>query len=62
MSSPSIAAGRQGPLTSRAIPLTWILLLALAVHIPLLLMQLPNDSYDANSAQVLRVPLRAALV
>jgi hypothetical protein len=47
MSSPSIAAGRQGPLTSRAIPLTWILLLALAVHIPLLLMQLPNDSYDA---------------
>ena len=28
--------------------MTWILLLALAVHGPLLLMQLPNDSYDAN--------------
>jgi hypothetical protein len=33
---------------SRAIPMTWILLLALAVHGPLLLMQLPNTSYDAN--------------
>lgn len=42
MSSPSIVPGR------RAIPMTWILLLALAIHGPLLLMQLPNDSYDAN--------------
>ena len=42
MSSPSIVPGR------RAIPMTWILLLALAIHGPLLLMQLPNDSYDTN--------------
>jgi len=28
--------------------LSWVLLLALLVHGPLLLMQLPNDSYDAN--------------
>lgn len=48
MSSPSNAPGRQYPLLSRTIPMTWILLLALAVHGPLLLMQLPNDSYDAN--------------
>ena len=48
MSSPSIAPGRQYPLLSRTIPMTWILLLALAVHGPLLLMQLPNDSYDAD--------------
>lgn len=48
MSSPSIAPGRQQPLLTRTIPMTWILLLALAVHGPLLLMQLPNDSYDAN--------------
>src|SRR5438270_10089365 len=32
-----------------AIPLTAILLLALAVHGPLLLMQLPASSYDANT-------------
>src|SRR5205807_5787043 len=31
------------------IPLTAILLLALAVHGPLLLMQLPASSYDANT-------------
>jgi len=48
MSSPSIAPGRQHPLLTRTIPMTWILLLALAVHGPLLLMQLPNGSYDAN--------------
>lgn len=48
MSSPSIAPGRQQPLLTRTIPMTWILLLALAVHGPLLLMQLPNDSYDAD--------------
>jgi hypothetical protein len=34
---------------SRAIPLTAILLIALAAHGPLLLMQLPTGSYDANS-------------
>jgi hypothetical protein len=34
---------------SRAIPLTAILLIALAAHGPLLLMQLPAGSYDANS-------------
>lgn len=48
MSSPLIAPGRNVPVLSRAIPMTWILLLALAVHGPLLLMQLPNNSYDAN--------------
>src|SRR5436305_5648019 len=32
-----------------AIPLTAIVLLALAVHGPLLLMQLPLQSYDANT-------------
>ena len=36
-------------LPSRAIPLTAILLIALAVHGPLLLMQLPAGSYDANT-------------
>ncbi len=34
---------------SRAIPLSAILLIALAVHGPLLLMQLPLSSYDANT-------------
>ncbi|HET9839649.1 MAG TPA: hypothetical protein VFR84_15580 [Candidatus Angelobacter sp.] len=43
MSSPTVAPSR-----SRAIPLSWVLLLALLVHGPLLLMQLPNDSYDAD--------------
>ncbi len=47
MSSPSVAPGRQIPVFGRAIPLSWILLLALLVHGPLLLMQIPNDSYDA---------------
>src|SRR5437016_3266684 len=47
MSSPSVIAGRPIPILNRAIPLTWILLRALAVHGPLLLMQLPNSSYDA---------------
>ena len=28
--------------------MTWILLLALAIHGPILLFQWPNDSYDAN--------------
>ncbi|HEU5401467.1 MAG TPA: hypothetical protein VFU86_08925, partial [Terriglobales bacterium] len=35
--------------TSRAIPVTVILLLAIAVHGPLLLMKIPLDSYDANT-------------
>src|SRR5205807_3254877 len=48
MSSPMIAPGRNVPVLSRAIPMAWILLLALAVHGPLLLMQLPNNSCDAN--------------
>jgi hypothetical protein len=39
---------RQVPLLKRPVPLSWILLLALVVHGPLLLMQLPNGSYDAN--------------
>ena len=48
MSSPSLVSGRPHMALSRAIPLTWILLIALAIHGPLLLMQVPNDSYDAN--------------
>ena len=48
MSSPSIAPGRQYPVLSRAIPMTWILLLALAIHGPILLFQMPNDSQDAS--------------
>jgi hypothetical protein len=36
---------------SRPVPLSWILLLALLVHGPLLLMQLPEDSYDAHLHQ-----------
>lgn len=51
MSSPSIAPGRHTPVFSRAIPLSWILLVALLVHGPLLLMQIPNDSYDAHLHQ-----------
>jgi hypothetical protein len=35
--------------TSRAIPLSVILLIALVAHGPLLLMQLPSGSYDANT-------------
>src|SRR5579859_3100174 len=48
MSSPSIAPGRQVTLPSRAVPLSWVLLLALLVHGPLSLMQITNDSYDAD--------------
>src|SRR5262249_2043598 len=51
MSSPTIAPGRQVSLPSRAVPLSWVLLLAILVHGPLLLMQLPNDSYDAHLHQ-----------
>jgi 6-pyruvoyl-tetrahydropterin synthase related domain len=51
MSSPSLAPGRQVSALSQPVPLSWILLLALLVHGPLLLMQLPNDSYDAHLHQ-----------
>jgi hypothetical protein len=47
MSSPSVTPGRQVPVFQRAVPLSWIVMLALLVHGPLLLMQIPNDSYDA---------------
>ena len=40
---------KSSTLPSRAIPLSAILLIALAVHGPLLLMQLPAGSYDANT-------------
>lgn len=45
---PLIATSVLTPKT-RAIPLLLIVLLALAVHGPLLLMQLPANSYDANT-------------
>jgi hypothetical protein len=48
MSSPSIALARPVSAFTRPVPLSWILLLALLVHGPLLLLQLPNDSYDAD--------------
>ncbi|HMF91862.1 MAG TPA: hypothetical protein VKL40_14550 [Candidatus Angelobacter sp.] len=51
MSSPTIASGPQVAGPGRAVPLSWILLLALLVHGPLLLMQLPLDSYDAHLHQ-----------
>lgn len=45
--SPAGAAGALG--TGRAIPLIAIVLMALAVHGPLLLMQLPANSYDTST-------------
>lgn len=36
-------------ISTRAIPITAIVLLTLAVHGPLLMMQLPSNSYDANT-------------
>ena len=39
---------KSSTLSSKALPLSLILLIALAVHGPLLLMQLPIGSYDAN--------------
>ena len=48
MSSPSIVPGRQVSAPNRAVPLSWVLLLTLLVHGPLLLMQITNDSYDAD--------------
>jgi hypothetical protein len=39
---------KSSTLNSRALPLSVIVLIALAVHGPLLLMQLPAGSYDAN--------------
>src|SRR5215470_7791380 len=47
MSSPAVVSGRQIPVFSRPVPMSGILLLAVLVHGPLLLMQLPNSSYDA---------------
>lgn len=47
MSSRSVASARPVSRLRGAVPLSWILLLALLVHGPLLLMQIPNDSYDA---------------
>ncbi len=44
-----ISQSQTSSLTLRAVPLTAILLLALAVHGPLLMMQLPANSYDANT-------------
>jgi len=40
---------QSSPLSTRAIPLSAIVLLAIAVHAPLLLMQIPLGSYDANT-------------
>src|SRR5690242_14407220 len=37
------------PMNTRAVPLSAIVLLAIAVHLPLLLMQIPLGSYDANT-------------
>lgn len=48
MSSPSFAVTRPAPVLGRGIPLSWVMLLALLVHGPLLILQLPNNSYDAN--------------
>jgi hypothetical protein len=45
----SLSTKSQSLTTSRAIPVTVILLLAIAVHGPLLLMKIPLDSYDANT-------------
>lgn len=44
-----ISANTPSLSSNRAIPLTAILLLAVAIHGPLLLMQLPANSYDANT-------------
>ena len=40
------------PLNARAIPLSAIVLLAIAVHAPLLLMQIPLGSYDATPMEM----------
>ena len=53
---------KSSTLNSRALPLSVILLIALAVHGPLLLMQVPAGSYDANVHIFFAQPLRAALV
>jgi hypothetical protein len=47
-SSPAYASGPTVSPARRAIPLLGIILVALAVHGPLLLMELPNRSYDTN--------------
>jgi hypothetical protein len=48
MSSPSFAVSRPAPVLGRGIPLSWVMLLALLVHGPLLILQLPNSTYDVN--------------
>ena len=48
MSSPSFAVPRPAPVLGRGIPLSWVMLLALLVHGPLLILQLPNSTYDVN--------------
>ena len=58
----SLSTKSQSLPTSRAIPVTVILLLAIAVHGPLLLMKIPLDSYDANTHIFFRVALPAPLV
>src|SRR5437763_2883974 len=40
---------QSSPIHTRTIPLSAIVLLAIAVHAPLLLMQIPLGSYDANT-------------
>ena len=47
-SSSPLSSAQFPPVTKRAIPLLVIILVALAVHGPLLLMELPNRSYDAD--------------
>ena len=48
MSSPSFAVSRPAPVLGRGIPLSWVMLLALLVNGPLLILQLPNSTYDVN--------------
>ncbi len=47
-SSPTYAPGHVTNPSKRAIPLMVVILVALAIHGPLLMMELPNNSYDAN--------------
>ena len=47
-SRPQYRASINAASGSRAIPLAAILLIAIAVHLPLMLMELPLNSYDAN--------------
>jgi len=47
-SSPTPTSQQVRPALARPIPLLFILLAVVAIHGPLLMMQLPNRSYDAN--------------